>query len=295
MDRRLTLQTLFAGSIAATGANLDALAAPRAAPHGATHGATRWTSNFLEFDPVTRFRHGLRVQRSLADEADVLHWYHFTMVAIPVGSAPVPVVRWEGIELSHHRRIGPDRYHMHGHNLSYPRALDSGAFVGDVLNPLTGERVKVPPMALTSDPGSVISPRGIIRLDAPGVAPRPEYRVFRREGEYVKLDAIRVAPAGWPVTFIEMGCESTPAKSFDDARLDWLPAEVSGGYVFPWPAWMNMGKSPGHMFAIWRGYKLRDIDELPLEFKRRTESEFPQLLQVDRRQFDTPIPGLHPD
>lgn len=287
MDRRLTLQALLAGSIGATVAPIGrAKSASRKSSH------QRWTSEFMEFDTVQRFRHGLRIQRSAEDEADVLHWYHFTMVAVPAGAAPVPVVRWEGIELSHHKRIGPDRYRMHGHNLSFPRDLHSGRFVEEVMNPLTGDRVKVPPMALTSDPGAVIAPAGIIRLDAPTAPPRPEYRVFRREGEFVKLDAIRVAPAGWPVTFIEMGCESTPAKDFDDEGLSWLPAEVSGGYVFPWPAWMNMGRAPGHMFATWRGYKLRDIGELPVEFRRRAEQEFPQLLQVDRAQFDTPIIGL---
>ena len=108
------------------------------------------------------------------------------------------------------------------------------------------------------------------------------------------VSLIRVPPAGWPVTFVEMGCESTPAELFDDARLEWLPSEVSGGYVFPWPEWMNMGKAGGHMFATWRGYKLRDIGELPTEFRQRAEREFPQLLQVDRGQFDTPIANLHP-
>ena len=284
VDRRLTLKALLAGSVGAAFQD-DAIAA--------SVPSKRWTSEFIEYDPVSRFRQALRIQRSAEDEADVLHWYHFTMVAVPTGAAPVPVVRWEGIELSHHRRIGPDRYRMHGHNLSFPRDLNSGRFVDDAVNPITGERVKIPPMALTSDPGSVIAPNGIIRLDAPAAAPRPEYRVFRREGAFVKLDAIRVAPVGWPVTFIEMGCESTPVKEFD-GHAPWLPAEVSGGYVFPWPAWMNMGQAPGHMFAIWRGYKLRDIGKLPLEFRRRAETEFPNLLQVDRAQFDAPIPNLHP-
>ncbi|MFZ9652053.1 MAG: hypothetical protein ACO3A8_01775 [Steroidobacteraceae bacterium] len=287
MDRRLALESLLAGAVGTT-------LAPAAAAATRAPTATHWTSEFLDFDPVTRFRHGMRLQRSAADRADVLHWYHFIMVAIPEKSAPIPVVRWEGIELSRHHKIGPDRYRFHGHNLSFPRDLDSGKFVDAVVNPLTGERVKVPPMALTNDPGSVISPRGIIRLDAPSAAPRPEYRLFRREGAFVKVDAIRVPPAGWPVTFVEMGCESTPAELFDDARLEWLPSEVSGGYVFPWPEWMNMGKAGGHMFATWRGYKLRDIGELPTEFRQRAEREFPQLLQVDRGQFDTPIANLHP-
>lgn len=292
--RRRAIASMLAGAAAGTAA----LAPPNV--RGATSASDArsarpkpWTSEFLEMDPVERFRQAMRIQRSLEDEADILHWYHFIMVSVPVGKAPQPVVRWEGIELSHHRRIGENRYRLHGHNLSYPRDLQTGAFVDRVVNPVTGRTVDVPPMALTEDPGIIRSLEGVITLDAPQAAPRPEYRVLRREGDWVKVDAARVPPASWPVTFIEMGYEATPAALFADRSLEWLPAEVSGAYVFPWPQWMGMEKdAPGHMFAAWSGSKLRGIEELPPEFRRRAERDHPQLLAVDRSMFDRPIdPG----
>ena len=33
---------------------------------------------------VERFRQALRIQRSLEDQADILHWYHFIMVSVPL-------------------------------------------------------------------------------------------------------------------------------------------------------------------------------------------------------------------
>lgn len=249
----------------------------------------QWTSSFVTLDPVETFLQTMRIQRSLEAEADILHWYHFIMVAVPVGMAPRPVVRWEGIEFSRHQRLDEHRFRIHGHNLSYPRDLRTGAFVDEVLNPVTKQRVPVPPMALTGDPGLVRSPHGVVTLDKPTVAPRPDYRVLRREGDFVKVDAIRVPPESWPVTFLEMGYESTPAANFDDSSQLWLPSEVSGAYVFPWPAWMGMGDASGHMFASWSGYKLRDIGELPDEFRRRAERDHPQLLSVDRRPFLKPL------
>lgn len=251
----------------------------------------QWTSDFVnDLAPSERFRQIMRVQRSLEDEADILHWYHFVMVSVPVGKAPQPVVRWEGIELSRHRRIGENRYRLHGHNLSFPRDLVTGAFVDSVRNPVTGEIVRVPTMALTSDPGLIRSPEGIVTLDKPNDPPRPEYRVLRREGSLVKVDAARVPPASWPVTFIELGHEASPAALFDDPKLLWLPSEVSGAYVFPWPEWMQMGEgAPGHMFATWSGHKLRSVDDLPREFRARALAEFPKLLQVDMSAFDRPF------
>ncbi len=257
-------------------------------PQAARHG--RWTSSFIELGPTENFLQTMRIQRSLEPEADILHWYHFIMVAVPAGMSPRPVVRWEGIEYSRHQRLDGNRFRLHGHNLSYPRDLQTGAFVSEVLNPVTQQRVQVPPMALTGDPGLVRSPRGVITLDNPTAPPRPDYRVLRRESDVVKVDAIRVPPDSWPVTFLEMGCEATPAAAFDDPAQSWLPSEVSGAYVFPWPAWMGMGDAPGHMFAAWSGYKLRGIEELPEEFLRRAESDHPQLLSVDRRPFARPLP-----
>ncbi|MFO1426058.1 MAG: hypothetical protein U1F11_03605 [Steroidobacteraceae bacterium] len=251
-------------------------------------------SEFLALDPIECFRQAMRLQRSLEDQDEILHWYHFTMVAVPVGSIPRAVVRWEGIEFSRHERIGEHRYRLHGHNLSFPRDLETGRFVDAVRNPVTGRTVAVPPMALTADPGLVRSPAGVISLDRPSAPPRPDYRVLRRENGFVKVDAIRVPPETWPVTFLEMGTEAAPAALFDDLRLSWLPTEVSGAYVFPWPKWMEMADAPGHMFAAWSGCKLRSIDELPKEFRARAERDFPQLLRVDRRAFDRPLPDLHP-
>jgi hypothetical protein len=252
---------------------------------GAKAPTGRWTSSFIRLDPVEQFRQTLRLQRSLKDADDILHWYHFMMFAVPADSPTVPVVRWEGIELSRHELIGENRYLMHGHNLSYPRDLHTGEFVDRILNPLTGQRIPIGPMRLTEDPGLIRSPEGTLTLDRLGQPPRQDYRVLRREGGYVKIDTIRVPPATWPTPFIEGGFEGTPAELFDDPSLLWLPTQVSGAYVFPWPEWMQMGKAPGHMLGIWSGHKLRSVDELPDEFRLRAEREDAPLLSVDRRPF----------
>ncbi len=282
LSRRAALGGLaFAPALAAT--TVAAATAMRAEP--------KWTSSFLQFNPVEQFRQSWRIQRSLADEAEILHWYHFIMVAVPVGRAPQAVVRWEGIELSRHRRIGEHRYRLHGHNLSFARDMSTGRFVDQVLNPITGRMVRPGTMALTQDPGMWASPEGIVPLDSPRAAPRPKYGMIRREGDVVKIDGIRVPPANWPGTFLEMGTETTPAALFADDSLDWLPAEVSGAYVFPYPDWMEMGDAGGHMFAYWSGHKLRKVDQLPAEFLARAKKDYPQLLAVDPALFDRPVTG----
>ena len=69
-----------------------------------------------------------------------------------------------------------------------------------------------------------------------------------------------------------------------------LPAGTAGGYIFPWPAWMEMGDRPGHMFATWSGRKLTGIEQLPEHFIKRAEPEHSELLAVDLSIFDKPLP-----
>ena len=247
------LLPLESAASAAASPGVAAAAAPGAAP------PSPWASTFLELGPVEQFRQVMRLQRSLTDADDILHWYHFIMFAVTPDRPTAPVVRWEGIELSRHQRIGEDRYRLHGHNLSYPRDLQTGAFVDEVLNPLTGQRVPIGPMRLTEDPGLIRSPEGTLTLDRIGQAPKQDYRMLRREG--------------------------APAALFDDPSQLWLPTQVSGAYVFPWPKWLQMGDVPGHMLGIWSGHKLRSVGELPDEFRLRAEREDPQLLKVDRALF----------
>lgn len=279
---------LGAGATGVAGAAQAATATPGCVSAEA-QGALTWSSEFLNYDKEEAFRHAYRIQRSWADEASILHWYHFIMVAVPLTSAPRPVVRWEGIELSHHRRIDDKRFRLHGHNLSFPRDLDTGKFIERVRNPLTDRVVPVPPLALVDDPGMWQSADGVVSLDNPTAAPRPKYGMLRRESGVVKIDAMRVPPATWPTTFLEMGTEATSADLFYNDALEWLPADVCGSYVFPYPDWMNMGDAPGHMFAYWTGYKVRDVDQLPPEFTARAKAEYPQLLSVDMSLFDRPV------
>jgi hypothetical protein len=103
LTRRATLSSAAAFSAWPLLGATNATANP--AP-GLNETAEPWRSQFLDYDPVTNFRQAMRLQRSLLDEDDILHWYHFIMVAVSPGQAPAPVVRWKGIELSGHKRVG---------------------------------------------------------------------------------------------------------------------------------------------------------------------------------------------
>jgi hypothetical protein len=267
---------------------------PTALVHGATPAATSYlapagqvvSEQFGFHDPLEKMTAEFRLYRDLRDEADVLLWYMFTIFVIAEGVAVKPLVRYEGIEFSHHKRIGEHLYRIHGHNLSFPRDLHSGEFIDSVVNPVTQEKVTVPPTVLTEDPGMLYSPDGKRPLDRPTAQFTPTYSLFRVEDELVKAEQIRVPPDNWMTPFIETSHNWTPRALFQDQSILRLPMGTSGGYVYPYPRWLKMGETRGHMFGIWSGRKLDGPEQLPAQYLARAEAEYPQLLQVDLTPFE---------
>ena len=287
-SRRQVLGGLALGTTAALTA--PAIAPARSEEHSVAQGSTPVTSQFVFYDPTEHQQQSYRILRNLYDEADVLFWYHFIMFTVAKGRRPEIVVRWEGIEMSHHKKLRDGVYRVHGHNLSYPRDPTTTEFVGSVTNPVTGRTVSVPAMTLTEDPGYVYTPQGVIPLDDPEAPARIRFEQFRIEGDVMKIEQVRQPPASWPAEFIETSTNWSPLDQFNDPNILSLPAGTSGGYIFPWPALLKMGDQEGHMFATWSGIKLSSVDELPRSFRERAERDHPELLSVDMNAFKTPLP-----
>ncbi|MEZ5457814.1 MAG: hypothetical protein R3E65_00385 [Steroidobacteraceae bacterium] len=245
---------------------------------------------YLGFDnPADKFRALFRFERDLRDEGTALSTYQFLVYALPQGKRPLPILRFEGMEFSYFRRVGELTWRIHAHNLSYPRDLATGRFTSTVRNPFTGETLDVQPMRLLEDPGVLHSPRGYLPLDAKAIRWLDTYLVMRIEGDLVKSEHIRPTPDGWPTTFIESSVSSVPKRDFDNPKVTSLQYQTAGFYVFPFPAWMRMGDTPGHMLGAWSGRKIRDPRNLPREFLARARSEDAALLEPRWGEFDRPI------
>lgn len=278
----------------AAGATVAALSAIKPA-HASSHAEStymapasgRVTSEIFAYvDPLEKMTAEFRIYRDLADEADVLLWYHFTMFIVAEGRKVEPVIRYEGIEFSHHKRIDTNVYRVHGHNTSYPRHPVTGEFIDTIYNPITEKTVKAEPTILTEDPGMLYGPGGKRPLDRDGEAYTATNTLFRIEDDIIKAEQIRVPPDNWFTPFIETSHNWTSRSMFEDPSLKRLPMGTAGGYVYPYPRWLEMGDIPGHMFAIWSGKKLDGVHQLPAEYYARIERDNPELLAVDLTPFE---------
>lgn len=247
-------------------------------------------SEFLYFDdPVKEFRAHMRIERDLVKkQGSTLTWYHWMVFMIPASGRPVPLMRYEGIELSYFRHLGDDIYRIHAHNVSFPRDLRTNKFTDRVVNPITGEEVGAPVSLLLHDPGTIASPIGFRNISGDGT-PQEVYRQFRTEDNLVKLDSIRSAPPDWPSTHIENSCQWVDMDIFANQTITSLPVHFCGHYAFEYYSWLNMPENQGHLSGFWDGKKLNSAAELPREILQRMEQEYPDLLKPRWDDFDKPV------
>lgn len=296
-----TRRSLLAAGLASVGASVGASLLPASAsttqptvalpPTPDEHLVNQVRSEFLLFDdPVARLHAHLRMERRLAEESHTITWYHYVVFMVPVTRAPVPLVRYEGMEFSYLRHLGNNNFRLHAHNLSFPRDLDSGAFTASVRNPVTGEQVAIPPTVILNDPGTVHNPIGFRNVNSDG-SYQIRYTMFRLQDNLVKLDSVRGAPPELaPTTHQENSCAWCPVDIFTNTTTTSLPAQFVGGYLYEYPAWLKMGDRPGHLLAMFDGRKISSVDELPVEYLDRTRREYPDLLRPRWEAFDKPLP-----
>ena len=244
-------------------------------------------STFLKFASLEEeFEAHFRFERDLvAYQGTCLSWYYWIAYIVPEGSAPQPIVRFEGMEYSYFRKVADHTYRIHAHNLSYPRNLATNMYSNSLTNPLTGEVVTIPNTVLLNDPGTVHSPKGFRNVNGDGTYVVP-YRQFRQENDLVKLDSVRTAPPNWPTTHMESSTQWASHADFVDKRVTSLPYRTCGVYVFPFPAWLKMGERKGHMLGFIDGRKIRGPQDLPEEFLSKTRREYPELLQPRWGEFE---------
>lgn len=293
--RRATLAALPAGLLGVGASLCDSVEA--STPESiATDGSGAAPSSpaddgFIGFaDKNEKFKALFRLERDLRDEGTTVSTYQFITYALVQGQRPQPVVRWEGMEYSYFRRVAGLTWRIHAHNLSYPRDLHTGEFTSRVRNPFTQSMLDLEPMKLLDDPGVLHGPKGYLPLDAKTVEWLDTYHVLRTEGPLVKSEHIRPTPDGWPAMFIESSCSTVSRRDFFDPKVTALPFQTSGFYVFPFPAWMQMGDLSGHMIGAWSGRRaVNGPQDLPRTFRERVARENPELLEPRWRELETSL------
>jgi hypothetical protein len=235
-------------------------------------------------DPEANLRNVVRLQGSLREE-DVPWWFTGIIFAVRGDNeTPRPLVRFEGMEIYwfQHRADG---YQLGGNTVTFFRDVETNEFLYEFRNPWTGRIDEVKPAVQGGNLGFHYGIDGIwpVRLDGSAIGePRraPLQLQWHALGEQVWLQHQTVYPPGMPPMHGQRQSLFAQRRDVLDTRLSRLPATFSSTVFMGWLKWMDMKGEPGHVIWHAAGAKLRDIGDLPSEYRARAEREYPERLSA---------------
>lgn len=233
--------------------------------------------------PANNLRALVRLTASLR-ECDVPWWYDGTIFGVVPGENPRPLVKFEGMELYWMQHLPGGAYELTGNTVTYFRDLETGAMLSEFRNPWTKALNPVPPAVQGGGPGrgfnySIKGIRYTRMLDQLPEDPLVLDWTFARD--MVWLHNWTRYPPGLPPPRWQQQTMFASQKDFLDKKLDSVPVVFGSTVHMPWLKWLDMGDRPGHVVWHAGGAKLKSIDELPPDYRRRVEKAYPSLLSAD--------------
>jgi len=245
--------------------------------------------------PEENLRNMVRMTASL-EPVDCPWWFNGTAYMIVGDEEPVPIMKFEGLEIYWMREISAQEYELTGGTCTFFRDLETHKFLETWDNPLTGQKVEVADAVQGGRRGRGFSyaTEGIrpsVLKDKMPAKPLQLEWSFARDTLWMHNQT--VYPPGMPPPRAQRQTMMVPRDKFADASIAALPSAFSSTVVMPWQRWMNMGDRPGHLLWHASGAKLNSIEELPADFLARAEKRHPNRLTANPDFQDPPKEKKH--
>jgi hypothetical protein len=233
-------------------------------------------------DPGDALTGMLRMQGRL-DNKDSPWWYFGRIYGLLPGQAPVPLVRYEGLEIMRLTKTPEGEYAATGVTTSFFMDWRTKAVLDVFANPVSGRTNQVKPNLIGGKPGAAAafySAKGVRpgRLAAADWRPDGLHLSWDSYGDDIWLSNDRTYPPGLPQPMGESSVSRARRADLHDLERPFVPASFSSTYFAPWPAWMDMQGQPGHVVWHADGLKLESVDRLPAHFRRWMDQRHPERL-----------------
>jgi hypothetical protein len=226
----------------------------------------------------------IRMMASLAED-DVPWWYNGTVYAV-LGEEqnPQALFTFEGMELYLVTHLEDGTFELTGNTVTFFRGHD-GKWLRDYANPFTGKTNKAGDAIQGGGPGrgfnvSVDGVRPTKLRDKIPAAPLKKW--WSVAANHVWMNNDTVYPPGLPPPRAQGQSMFVGVEHFNNPDLLRLPSVFSSTVTMPWPEWMEMGDRSGHLLWHAAGAKLNSLDDLPAEYRKRAEAEYPERMVVAR-------------
>lgn len=236
-------------------------------------------------DPGTAMETWLRLKGDIAGGM-TYEWATGTAYGVPQDADGVALFSIESVTIRQFRRLAEDLYEERTIACRLYRDADSGAFIDEFVNPLTGKRTE---LRIPCGPGQPVrySPERLALLaDAPwesSILNRPITLELLSAGDQVIIRRRAFSaftPAGGKVRReLAVDTFTLSAASLADPGITSLSPSYSWDAVRDWSGFLDMGDLPGHMYWSVVGRNFRSAEELPAEFRVALEARDPGALE----------------
>ena len=235
-------------------------------------------------DPGTSMETWLRLKGDIAGGV-TYEWASGTAYGVPQDADGVALFSIESVTIRQFRQLEEDLYEERTISCRLYKDADSGAYIDEFVNPLTGKRTE---LRIPCGPGQPVrySPERVALLvDVPwesSILDRPVTLELLRAGDQVIIRRRAFSaftPAGGKVRReLAVDTFALSAASLADTGITSLSPSYSWDAVRDWSGFLDMGDLPGHMYWSVIGRNFRRAEELPAEFRAELEERDPGAL-----------------
>lgn len=191
-----------------------------------------------------------------------------------------PLIGLRGSESGWWTRPDESTWVRYSSTLSFFQDLQTGRFIDEFENPLTGKINRVGVSFIRHKEGEFHTTTGdyygSMRAAFPDAYPekplRPDWDL---DAGIVRIRGRSNFPPILRQPTREAATLMVPAAELFDAAVETPIATVSGWNIRPWEPWLEMGDSPGHVIWHFDGVKLTDADDLDADYLERARAHTP--------------------
>ena len=234
----------------------------------------------------------LRMQATLGNEEQIPWHYNGTLYAQKNSDQPIPMIRIEGMESYKVIALDDGTYEIIGNMLTFFRDIETGEYIDEFQNPITGEINQIKPNTRRASIG-----RGL-NVSSMGVRPTPFIEKMPDKPllidwnfgpETIWMHNQTSYPPGLKPPRMQRMTMFAPLEEFMNPNVLSLSSSFTATVLMPWLPWMEMDEIEGHTLWHASGIKLKSMDELPNDYYQRMMNGYDQYSRFNLEEDTGPV------
>ena len=234
----------------------------------------------------------LRMRASLGNVDQTPWHYNGTLYAQKNSDQPIPMIRIEGMESYRVIVLEDGAYEIIGNMLTFFRDLETGEYIDEFKNPITGEINKIKPNTRRASIGRGMNVSSMGVRPTPFIDRMPDKPLlidWNFGPETVWMQDQTSYPPGLTEPRLQRMTMFAPLSEFTNPDVLSLSSSFTATVLMPWLPWMNMDDYEGHTLWHASGVKLKSIEELPADYYQRMMNGYSQYSGFNLEEDTGPV------